>query len=172
MKKKPLPRVYWDATCFIAWLKPEAERKAQCLEVLKPAQEGKLEIVTSTISLIEVVKLENGPIIMTEAKQRLIRDFFKQPFIVPVSVTRRIAEVAQEMIWKHGFGKRDAIHAATVLQCALEDLHTYDADFQRMTEAYPHLRIAEPRADQRVLDLELPSEEAEAPEAKEGQEVN
>lgn len=160
---KKLPRVYWDSTCFLAWLKPEPERRTKCREVLGAAERGELQIVTSAISLIEVIKLDKGPLQITQDKEKKIADFFKHNYIVIVQVTRRLGELARSLIWSQALRPRDAIHAATAISEKLSDLHTFDHDFLRLDGKVgnPRLVIKEPHTLQGVLPLEAPLQEDE-----------
>lgn len=155
---KKILRCYWDSTCFIAWLRPEPERHASCQEVLRAAERGQLQIVTSAISLVEVVKLDKGPLLITQEKERKIRDFFKHQYIVIVQVTRPIAEQARYLIWNEGLRPKDAIHAATALSEKITDFHTFDSDFRKLSKKVgnPPLVIKTPHTLQPDLPLESP----------------
>jgi predicted nucleic acid-binding protein len=157
MRKKT--RCYWDSTCFIAWLKPEPERRSKCQEVLRAAERGELQIVTSAISLIEVIKLDKGPLQMTKDKEKKIADFFKHEYIVVVQVTRQLAEVARSLVWNEGLRPRDSIHAATALNEKLTDLHAFDNDLLKLNGKIgkPALIIKEPH----TLQPELPLQSAD-----------
>jgi hypothetical protein len=49
--------VYWDTSCFICFLnKQETERRLICEDVLKYARDGKIEIWTSTWTIVEVIR--------------------------------------------------------------------------------------------------------------------
>jgi predicted nucleic acid-binding protein len=158
---KKLPRCYWDSTCFIAWLKPEPDRRAKCQEVIRAAEKGELQIVTSAISLIEVVKLDKGPLQITQDKERKISDFFKHRYIVVVQVTRTLTELARTLIWNQGLRPKDAVHAATAISERLTDFHTFDRDFLKLDGKVgnPLLVIKEPHTLQPELPLQPPEED-------------
>jgi len=153
---KKLPRCYWDSSCFIAWLKPEPERRARCQEVLRAAERGEIQIVTSAMSLIEVIKLDKGPLQISQEKEKKISAFFKHNYIIIVQVSRQLGEQARSLIWNHGLRPRDSIHAATALSEKLTDLHTFDRDFLRLDRKIgkPLLTISEPHMQQPELPLE------------------
>jgi predicted nucleic acid-binding protein len=159
MKKRP--RCYWDSSCFIAWLKPEPERRSKCQEVLRAAERGEIQIVTSAISLVEVIKLDKGPLQITQEKEKKIRNFFLHEYIVVVQLTRKLGESARSLIWSKGLRPKDAIHAATAISETIADLHTFDSDFLKLDGKVgkPALAINEPHTLQGVLPLMLPEED-------------
>jgi len=155
---KPLIR-YWDSSCFLAWLKPEPARYDACKEVLRAAEQGQVQIVTSTISLTEVIKLNKGPIQIPHEAEKAISAFFKQEYIVLLQLTRFIGEAARALIWAYpALRPKDAIHAATAMKANALDLHTFDKDFLPLDGKLGSsgLRIAEPHMPQKSLALELP----------------
>ncbi len=152
---KPLLR-YWDSSCFLAWLKPEPDRYDACKEVLRAAEQGQVQIVTSTISLTEVIKLNKGPIQIPHEAEKTISEFFKQEYIVLYQVTRFIAEAARSLIWTHPtLFPKDAIHAATAIKTGVLDFHTFDRDYLPL-DGKLGLRVSEPHMPQKILPLELP----------------
>jgi predicted nucleic acid-binding protein len=51
------PRYYWDTSCFISYLSSnEWERHGICMDVLKHAREGTVEIYTSCWTLVETIR--------------------------------------------------------------------------------------------------------------------
>src|SRR3954463_9476298 len=88
---------------------------------IEGGRKGQLQIVTSAISLIEVIKLDKGPLQLTQDKERKIREFFQHEYIIIVQVTRRLAEEARSLIWGQGLRPRDSIHAATAIGEGLTD---------------------------------------------------
>lgn len=175
-----LPRCYWDSTCFLAWLKPEEERKNACNEVISAAERGEIQIVTSAVSLTEVIKLNKGlPIEIPKKDEDKIVAFFQQEYIVVVQVTRLIAEDARSLIWQFPSLKpKDALHAATAVYAQahsgpLEELHTFDRDFLPLDGKIgtPALKMKEPQMPQPRLPLEPPAE-APADTEEEESEVN
>jgi len=121
--KKPLT-VYWDANAFLTLLKKEAGY-IDCEQVVEAAERGEIKIVTSAISLIEVIKLKSRTP-MTEADEELIRAYFESSYITVHSVDRSMAESARNLIWKYGVEPKDAIHVATALTMVVDEMHTAD----------------------------------------------
>ena len=165
-KKRRPPRVYWDSSCFIAWLKPEKERRSQCREVIEAAQRGELEIVTSALSLVEVVKLDKGPLQISRDKTEKITKFFQHSWIIVVQVTRRLAEDARALIWQHGLKPRDSIHAATALSGVgdggIVEMHAFDGDLLSLKEK-GLMNVVEPRSIQALILPEEPPDSENGP---------
>ena len=118
-------RRYWDSSVFIAWLLPEENRKAQCQQVLREAKRGEIVIVTSAITLTEVIKLKGHPPIGEEQEDK-IRKFFLHEYFVVAAVDRAIGELARKLIWRHGLKPKDSIHVATAIHLKIPVIHTFD----------------------------------------------
>ena len=52
-----IDRRYWDSDCFLAWLQSEEGKADACREVLEAADEGKILLITSALTLAEVLYL-------------------------------------------------------------------------------------------------------------------
>lgn len=126
MSRRPQIR-YWDSSAFIAWLLDEAGRVEECRAVIAAAKEGRVVIVTSALTLAEVVKLRHRPPLPRE-KDRQIRDFFKHEWIVVRELDRTTAEFARELVWDHGCPPKDSVHLATALRAKADRMDTYDED--------------------------------------------
>lgn len=120
-----LPDRYWDACAFLGWLAEEPGRVDKCQLVLDAAEAGKLTIVTSTFTLVEVIRLKSKTPLPPDLQPKL-ENFFKQPYIVLREVTRRTGEMARLAVWEYGVEPKDAIHVATALQAELQYLDTFD----------------------------------------------
>lgn len=118
---------YWDSDCFIGWLQDEPDKADLCQKVLHEARLGKISIVTSALTLAEVLVLRGHERISAE-KRLLVERFFRSEFILVRSVTRRISEAARELVWERGIYPKDAIHVATALDAKLSTLNTFDRD--------------------------------------------
>jgi len=115
---------YWDSCAFLAIFNDEEERE-DCEGVIAACRDGKTRIVTSALTLAEVVKIKGGTALPT-AKSAEITAFFELSYIVVRSVTRRTAELARELIWTHDLAHKDAIHVATALIANVSLLETKD----------------------------------------------
>ena len=86
------PTRYWDAAPFIAWLKPEPWRRAACEGWLNLAEQGKVLIVTSTMTLVEVVKIDHTDILnLGPEAAATIEGFFRNSWISLRTVCERFS---------------------------------------------------------------------------------
>lgn len=140
-------RVYWDSDCFLGWLLSEPDKRDSCAEVLAEAEEGKLIIVTSALTVAEVLALRYQPKIPS-AKRELVENFFKNDWIAVRPLTRLISEKARDLVWDHGIMPKDACHVATALSIPVGALHTFDRDLIAKSETVsgsPKLKISRPQ---------------------------
>lgn len=139
------PIRYWDAATFLAWLKPEPARKPACEGWLDRARQGKLLIVTSTITLAEVVKFDKSDILnLTPETAATIEGFFRNSWISLRNVDPDIGEKARGLIWDHALRVRDAIHLATALRYRVPFLDTYDDQLVALNDLFPEITIGYP----------------------------
>jgi predicted nucleic acid-binding protein len=61
---------YWDSNCFLAWLQEEGDRVRGCGMVIDAAERGKVRIVTSALTLAEVLWLRGKPPSLTPRSSR------------------------------------------------------------------------------------------------------
>ena len=122
-----LPR-YWDTGPFLAWLKQEAYRIDEVEPVIRAAQDGKVLLVTSSVTLVEVVKLDqkNAPVAVPPEDAETIRKFFERSSINIRTFDRNTAALARQLIWDHGLETRDAMHLATAVRWKMPLIETYD----------------------------------------------
>ena|ERR1039458_10078918 len=120
-----LDRRYWDSDAFLGYLSGEPDKAPACESVLKAADAGRIIVVTSALTLAEVLYVK-GHKAMPKDKREMVSQFFKQPYIAVQNVTRRIAEMARELYWEHEIDPKDAIHLATALTYRLPLLNTFD----------------------------------------------
>lgn len=122
---------YWDACAFIGWLKGEPDKIDECRAGLDRAAAGKLRVVTSAFTLVEVLRLQHkAPIPLADAQQ--IRKFFESEYVALYDVDRTVAEKAQDVVWNYGVKPKDAVHIATALSVGanvvIDQLDTFDSD--------------------------------------------
>lgn len=138
--------VYWDACCFISVLSNERNAK-DCLKVVKAAEDGHIRIVTSSISLVEVIKYNGKPPI-AEADQSKVDAAMSGSHFEIRNVDRLTGQLARRLIWEKDLAVKDSIHVATALLAGVRELHTTDKDLLKLSplefEGYGPLRIQRP----------------------------
>jgi hypothetical protein len=118
---------YWDSCAFLALLKNEADYIDECRSVIKAAKDGKVTIVTSALTFIEVIKLEKGKPKLSKDVEEKIRAFFKHEWIYIYDVNRKIGELARDLMWQYeGLKPKDATHVATAVRAKVDVLETFD----------------------------------------------
>lgn len=126
-------RRYWDSCNFISLIvEDEADRAEICQHILDDAAAGKTVIITSTLTIAEVIRMRGNPI-LTEDEETTIAGFFQHSYILLHDVTRIVAENARRLARQHGLRPNDAIHLATAL---LSDADVFESwnknDFDRI----------------------------------------
>ena len=157
--KEKLRKLYWDAGVFCSFFnaKFEPERARIVHELLKEAESGMISIITSTISLVEVLKLDRAHPLTKDAEGKIIA-FFEKPYIQLVAADRLICEEARHLIWKYpALEYKDAIHLASAIQfsnhMALDGLFAWDTDFTKLNQKITtKFRITEPVVDEPSLE--------------------
>ena len=117
--------VYWDSDAFLGWLQNEAGKEALCRATFERADKGEIILVTSALTIAEVLWMRNSPKISKD-KATLVRRFFRRSYIKIRGVTRSIAERAQDVVWDNDIRPKDAIHVATALDAKCIALETFD----------------------------------------------
>ena len=118
---------YWDSNAFLGWLKPEEDKVEACRAVLKEAEAGRIRLVTSALTLVEVIKLRKRPPIEKEDAAK-IEAFFKHSYISVRNVDRYVAETGRGLVWDYGVKPKDAIHVATCVRFHIPRLETFDGE--------------------------------------------
>lgn len=156
---RKLQTQYWDAGVFCSFFNASFEpaRAAIVRELLKEAEAGGIKIVTSTVSLVEVLKVDwQHP--LTKASEDKIAAFFEKPYISLIGADRLICEIAGQLIWKYAaLEYKDAIHLASAIQYSrrakLDALFAWDKDFTKLNgKIDAPFPIYEPFIDQPSLE--------------------
>jgi len=121
------PIVYWDANAFLALINADKspEEMLGVNGVWTAAEKGQTKIVTSTLTIAEVIHKKGAPKLDPSHRPQ-INSFFRQSFIVLRPVTRQIAEMARDIVWDTAVKPKDAIHVATAAFDKIVWLHTFD----------------------------------------------
>jgi len=144
---------YWDSCAFLGWLSEEPDKIDECRGVIRQAEAGNVHIVTSSLTLVEVIKLR-GSKSLPETFEPTIRDFFKHEWIVVRQLDRFTAEDARQLVWKHGFDPKDSVHVATAIRGGVMRLDTFDDELIARSGAVGDLIIGRPdMVEQLELDL-------------------
>lgn len=141
--------IYWDSDAFLGWLQEEPGKADLCLGTIERAKAGDIVIVTSTLTLAEVLWMRGGPRI-PEDKADKVRRFFRHSYLGLWTVTRSIAEDAQDLVWKQSMRPKDAIHVATALAAQCTILETFEEGLLKQTGKVgsPPLTIRKPISPQ------------------------
>jgi predicted nucleic acid-binding protein len=118
---------YWDACAFSGYLNAEADKIVECESVLKAARDGHILIVTSALTIAEVLFIKDGPK-LDPSKRATIEKFFKADYISVRNVTRHIGELARDVFWDFGIKPKDCVHVATAASTKAATLNTFDED--------------------------------------------
>ncbi len=147
-------RRYWDSDCFLGRLQEEPDKADKCGDVLTLCERGELEIVTSALTIAEVLMLRPKDALPEERRAK-VEALFAKKFIHTITLTRRIAESARDLVWDHGIAPKDAGHVASAIAAKADVLNTFDrALIGKSTQAGDSLVIEEPSVPEPELDLE------------------
>lgn len=66
---------YWDTDCFLGWLQSESDKEDMCRAVLESAEKGNILIVTSALTIAEVLMLRGRKPISKRDREKVERFF-------------------------------------------------------------------------------------------------
>ena len=123
-------RVYWDACTWIALIQREkiavggSDRDTLCRTVIAEAKKDRIEILTSTLSLVEVCK---DPALRT-SKEDQIGAYFENDYILLMNLDRLVGEHARQLMTAGHAGLKppDAVHVASAVLGQASEMHTFD----------------------------------------------
>jgi len=141
------PVYYWDACCFLAWLKNEQRRPGEmdglsaCVDRFN---RGQVRIITSVLTFVEVstAKLPAGV-------EALFEDALQRPNAGKIGMDLRIAKIARD-IRNHYLTTRtdgltvsipDSIHLATAILYRASEFQTFDEHDDRKYQCLGLLRL-------------------------------
>jgi predicted nucleic acid-binding protein len=119
-------RRYWDTNCFLGVLNEEPDKLGPCNTVIREAQNGKLRIVTSALTLTEVLWPKGTPLPIPQTDAEKVQGLFLHEWITVYDLDRALAERARDVVWNHSVRIKDAIHVATALDAKVDQFDTYD----------------------------------------------
>jgi predicted nucleic acid-binding protein len=117
--------IYWDSDTFLGWLQDEPGKAELCEGTIRRAEGGEVLIITSALTIAEVLWMRGSPRV-TRDKAEILRRFFRRSFMRVRNVTRTVSESAQDLVWDHSIRPKDAIHVATALNAKAFVLETFD----------------------------------------------
>lgn len=118
---------YWDTVCFLGVLNEEPDKLSACRAVIGAAEKGDVRIVTSALTIAEVLWPKGRPLQLPKEKAEVVQGFFQHEWIVVRDIDRFIAERARALVWENKSLKpKDALHVATALDAGVEQFDTYD----------------------------------------------
>jgi predicted nucleic acid-binding protein len=148
MPSKP-KLIYWDSCVFLSAIQQTAGRYAILKAILDCAAADRVVIVTSALTIAEVVKMDCGSADSAQmAKDAVaIQQFFENDYLAIKNVDRIVAAQASDIVRQYGIKPPDAIHIVTALISKCDRLETYDERLLRLDNriGWPTLRISVPR---------------------------
>jgi predicted nucleic acid-binding protein len=141
----PVELVYWDSDAFLGWFQAEPGKADLCAGTLKRADQGEVLILTSALTIAEVLWMRGAPMIAQD-KSDIVRKFFRRSCLRIRNVTRAVSESAQDLVWAEGVRPKDAIHVATAINAGVAALETFDDQLLKKsgTIGNPGLLIRKP----------------------------
>ena len=97
-----------------------------CTSIAEEVGEGRIEIYTSTIAMVELIHLGGGVKVMNKEKEDVLAGYFRREWIRIVQLDTKVATLARQLIWRHGLKAYDATHAASALIENVPIIETYD----------------------------------------------
>ena len=139
-------RIYWDTSVFLCFLNPDEEgRRKVCEDILQHASMDEIQIVTSTYTIVEVIRPKKRSIPssapLTQKQIDKIKGMFRWPFITTIELDERTAQFACDLARDHGLAPADAVHAASAILWKAQILQAWDRDFSCVSS---HITIGQP----------------------------
>ena len=153
---------YWDSATFLGWLSDEADKLPHCRPVLEAAEAGEVVLVTSALTIVEVLWPKGHKKVAAQHAHK-IEAFFRHSWIIVRELDRFIAEDARALVWNKNVKPQDAIHLATALRqdVQLDQFDTFDDGLIKLSGSLgdPPLTIGQPNLQPR---LDFGNEESES----------
>lgn len=159
MAASPADIRYWDACAFLGYFREEKDIVGGCADVLEAADRGQVQLVTSSLTIAEVLHIK-GEKALEKQRRETVELFFMKPLVAVRAVTRRDAELAQALYWDHRIKPKDAIHVATALRAGIEVFETKDQGLLKKSilrfEGYASLTLQLPHMKTPTLGFPPP----------------
>jgi predicted nucleic acid-binding protein len=144
--------VYWDSDAFLRIINDDGMSPSignqGCQDVWAACQKGTTHIVTSTLTITEVLYKKGTPKLDSKFRPTL-NNFFLQDFMSLKPLTREISELARDVVWDSNIMPKDAIHVATCAYFRIRELHSFDGNLvgkQTITVNGFTITVSNPRA--------------------------
>ena len=134
-------RSYWDACVFLSYINGDKERTADIERLLEAAYGGAIEIVTSTVSIVEVARGAQEQANQIDATVAAKIDALWTPpspvklvefHLAIASAARNLIRVGVSYGWS--LKPMDAIHLATAANVDAGEVLTYDAALEKYAD--------------------------------------
>jgi predicted nucleic acid-binding protein len=156
----------WDSSVFIKLFNDEPGAD-DVQHFLDEAENEEVVIIVSSIVPVEVLKLK-GQKPIAQKDQNKIREFFQKDYFRWVDLSKKVGEIAQDLIWNHNLWPKDAIHLASAIEfetlskLKLDAIHSYDDDFLKLNGKLPiKAAVTKPVPSQGVMRKLLAAAKAE-----------
>jgi predicted nucleic acid-binding protein len=136
-----------DAMLFVYHFENNPEFGSLAAEIFQGAEDGRHRLVTSVLSLMEVlvVPKRHG---MTELAQRYREIFESFPNLEVLPIGEAIVEIASDLRARHNLRTPDSLHLATAIHGRADAFLSNDKNLQKVTEI-PVRALKKPTADLR-----------------------
>lgn len=142
-----MERRYFDSCIFLHVItNTHPDRAAMSKAAIQAAEQGQFRLVTSMLTMIEVIKDKTGPHTPSPEVQKKIADYFEHQYVLMAQASRDIMVRARELCWKYGdinLKGVDAVHLATAIRHQCTTLYTYDPKLLKTNE--PGIRVEPPQ---------------------------
>jgi predicted nucleic acid-binding protein len=143
--KAPLYGV--DTMLFVYHFEGNEEFGLAAGRVLKAAEEGRIHLITSVLSLLEVLVVPKRK--KNQELCRLYREFFESfPNLRVLPIDSEVAEIASDLRAEQGLRTPDSLHVATAIRAGAGAFISQDLGLRRL-QAIPFASLSE---------ISLPSE--------------
>ena len=104
------------------------ENRDTCSRIIQQAMDGQVEILTSVLTLVEVLfPQDNEARPVPNAIRQKVRQLFEEPYVTLVTLDEARAGEARDLRWTHPWLKTaDAVHVSSAVFARVDELQTYD----------------------------------------------
>lgn len=152
--EKQLPRYYWDADVLLSIINANPDRMPVLNAILDDAQNGKIEIYTSMLSIVEVAwaMSEKDTKALDPEINEKIDNLWRPPSpiklvdIYPLLVYEARELMRQSIPYGWSLTPIDAIHLASGRRMDISEFHTYDSRLTKFSKITGY-KVLQPHTD-------------------------